>query len=449
MTHGDGYLVRYAPAAIRRLSGYNAKATPAATTRASAAAKSDDPRVFADILQPLLQEKCGECHGAAKTKGGLRFDSFAALMQGGEHPTTISPGKADASELVRRLLLPAKHEEHMPPDGKPALSPAQIALLRFWIDRGAKESTRASEGIVAEDVTNLLRARVGGAVAAASSHGNCPTGDDQTASATHSGPRMAFRDNVAPVIRARCGRCHGDSFAAIATNGKAGVDPATLLARVTLPITDPKHMPPAEESQPTAGELELIAFWVSHGASETMPESELPGASQSLRIAAATGPNWISALAKIKPTSEGGTVTAADVLPPKAKTILAEGPVGEALYAQMTLAGKAAEAAAAQDPTEHEVSADDDAAEAAASSLIDSLTDKPGKQAEPAAPKAPPAAVASAPAVDALKVRPHGGGCGSCAVGSGGRSDDDRSLWLFGIAVGVVVLGRQAGKRRR
>jgi uncharacterized membrane protein len=207
-------------------------------------------------------------------------------MQGGEHPTTISPGKSEASEIVRRLLLPAKHEEHMPPDGKPVLTTAQIALLRFWIDRGAKETTRASEGIVAEDVSNLLRARVGAAVAGSSAH---------------TGPRLAFRDNVAPVLRARCGKCHGDSFAAVAANG---VDPNVILTRVTLPITDPKHMPPAEESQPAQGELDLISFWVSHGASETMAETELPGASQALNIAAANGPNWISALAKVKPEKE-------------------------------------------------------------------------------------------------------------------------------------------------
>jgi hypothetical protein len=174
----------------------------------------------------------------------------------------------------------------MPPDGKPVLSPAQIALIRFWIDRGAKESTRATELIVAEDVSNLVRARIGGAFAA---------------NAVHTGPRMAFRDNVAPVLRARCGKCHGDSFAAVAANG---INPAVLLNRMTLPSTNPKHMPPVEESQPTAGELDLVTFWVSRGASETMPETDLPGAYQSLRIASANGPNWISALAKVKPQKE-------------------------------------------------------------------------------------------------------------------------------------------------
>jgi cytochrome c553 len=301
MTHGDGYLVRYAPDSIRRLAGYGVKATEAVAAQAVVVDESDDPRVFAEILQPILKEKCGECHGANKIKGGLRLDSFAAAMQGGEHPPTITPGKSGASEIMRRLLLPAQHKEHMPPDGKPVLSPAQVSLIRFWIDRGAKETTLASDGIVAADVANLLRARVGGAVAAAASQGACPTGDDPAA---HTGPRLAFRDNVAPVLRARCGRCHGDSFAVVATNGKPGVDPVTLLARVSLPLADPKHMPPVEEAQPAPGELELIAYWVHHGASETMLESDLPGASQALPIAAATGPNWISALAKVKPEKE-------------------------------------------------------------------------------------------------------------------------------------------------
>ena len=159
MTHGDGYLVKYAPEPIRKLSGLEERAAPVAS--AAAPPKSADPLVFADIVQPLLKQKCAECHGDGKVKGGLRLDSFAAVMKGGEHAPTVSPGHGEKSELVSRMTLPESSDDHMPPDGKPGLSKAEVDLVRFWIDRGATETMHASEGIVPDDVSKLLQGQAG------------------------------------------------------------------------------------------------------------------------------------------------------------------------------------------------------------------------------------------------------------------------------------------------
>src|SRR5262249_3517242 len=48
----------------------------------------------------------------------------------------LVPGKADASELYRRIVLPKGHAEIMPACGEP-LTRAQADLIRDWINQGA------------------------------------------------------------------------------------------------------------------------------------------------------------------------------------------------------------------------------------------------------------------------------------------------------------------------
>jgi hypothetical protein len=97
-------------------------------------------RVFASVMQPILEEKCVDCHGSRSQKGGLRLDTFAAVMRGGESGKAVVPGKADESDLVRRIMMPADHEDAMPPSGKPAMTAAEGQLVLWWIDGGADES---------------------------------------------------------------------------------------------------------------------------------------------------------------------------------------------------------------------------------------------------------------------------------------------------------------------
>lgn len=94
-------------------------------------------QVYADVVQPILQTKCYSCHGPNKQKGGLRMDDSIRLMKGGKDGVIIKPGKGDESELIKRLLLPAEDDDHMPPKEKPQLSKEQIALLHWWVDNNA------------------------------------------------------------------------------------------------------------------------------------------------------------------------------------------------------------------------------------------------------------------------------------------------------------------------
>jgi hypothetical protein len=86
-----------------------------------------------DIL-PILSNHCFTCHGPDNNnrKAKLRFDVEASAQR------VITPGKLDESELIRRVTAESA-DERMPPKkvGKD-LSHRQIALLKRWVEQGAK-----------------------------------------------------------------------------------------------------------------------------------------------------------------------------------------------------------------------------------------------------------------------------------------------------------------------
>ncbi|HEY2909162.1 MAG TPA: PSD1 and planctomycete cytochrome C domain-containing protein, partial [Gemmataceae bacterium] len=84
----------------------------------------------------VLAAKCVKCHGPAKQKGGLRFDSReGALGRGDSGAAAIVPKKSGESELIRRIS--AKDVKVRMPPGASGLTAAEIETLRKWIDAGA------------------------------------------------------------------------------------------------------------------------------------------------------------------------------------------------------------------------------------------------------------------------------------------------------------------------
>jgi len=138
LTHGSDYLGRYAPGPLKKLFG--ASATSAATFE-----DINTAPVFAAVIAPILEARCVECHGAAKSKAALRLDSFAALMKGSENGAVIQPGDAAKSLLVQLVLLPVDADDHMPPEGKPQLSAGQMAVLQWWVAAGAPETNTLAD----------------------------------------------------------------------------------------------------------------------------------------------------------------------------------------------------------------------------------------------------------------------------------------------------------------
>jgi hypothetical protein len=92
---------------------------------------------YARDVKPLLAQHCYRCHGASQQKGGLRLDTAATALKGGEHGPAFAPGNSATSLLVR-LVEGAHADIARMPYKKPPLADAQIALLKSWIDSGAK-----------------------------------------------------------------------------------------------------------------------------------------------------------------------------------------------------------------------------------------------------------------------------------------------------------------------
>ena len=110
---------------------------------------------FARDVRPILERSCWKCHGPEKQKGGLRLDlRAAALGLGDSGSRAITPGKADESELIRRVEADDV-EERMPPKSDP-LGRDEIRILRAWIDQGAdwpETAAAAADGRKAMVVT--------------------------------------------------------------------------------------------------------------------------------------------------------------------------------------------------------------------------------------------------------------------------------------------------------
>ncbi len=98
------------------------------------AAVGQEPPTYAKNIEPMLQKKCLTCHTSAVKMGGLIMEDYQSLLKGGAHGPVIVPGKSGESRMV--LMLEGKVKPQMPFLGTP-LSPADLSIIKAWIDAGA------------------------------------------------------------------------------------------------------------------------------------------------------------------------------------------------------------------------------------------------------------------------------------------------------------------------
>lgn len=146
LTHGSDYLTAAFKGASAADTAVVKKAIP----------NVQEAVVYADIIQPMLQTKCYSCHGASKQKGKLRMDQVDLLMKGGKDGVIIEAGKADESEMIKRILLEKANEHHMPPKEKPQLTEKETALLHWWIASGASFDKKTKDLQQTEKIKPIL-----------------------------------------------------------------------------------------------------------------------------------------------------------------------------------------------------------------------------------------------------------------------------------------------------
>jgi hypothetical protein len=89
---------------------------------------------FVKDVRPLLEKHCWKCHGAEKQESGLRLDSRAALLKGGDIGPVIAAEDSERSKLIL-LVSGTDPQTVMPPDGS-QLTAQEVGILRAWIDQG-------------------------------------------------------------------------------------------------------------------------------------------------------------------------------------------------------------------------------------------------------------------------------------------------------------------------
>ncbi|MBU2902111.1 c-type cytochrome domain-containing protein [Maribacter dokdonensis] len=183
LTHGEDYLVKYAP--------FREKEEPLPQL-----AKLEDATVYPYLVKPIFEAKCVSCHNESKKKGGLAMHSFEALTVGGDDGSIFTAGDAERSELIRRINLPENHDDVMPPEGKTPLTDQESALLKYWIEQGqANELTTLGETEVPEDILAYAASTLGFA-AAGLAHGSTdvlPTANPLNMEVVHSITEQGFK----------------------------------------------------------------------------------------------------------------------------------------------------------------------------------------------------------------------------------------------------------------
>jgi uncharacterized membrane protein len=85
LTHGSTYLVEYAPQPLRSLAGLAPRRTITSVSTA-------DP--FADVIAPMLVQRCADCHSEDKQESDLVLTSYAGVMRGGESGRVVVAGRS-------------------------------------------------------------------------------------------------------------------------------------------------------------------------------------------------------------------------------------------------------------------------------------------------------------------------------------------------------------------
>jgi mono/diheme cytochrome c family protein len=262
-------------AASRRLVKLVASVTVAAALTAStvwtqtpAPARPDAQggQFYAKRVQPIFQKNCYACHTGGQA-AGLRVDSRAALLKGGESGPALVPGEPAKSLLIEAVQQTG--DVRMPKGGH--LTPAEIDDLIAWVKMGAPWADDAAAGSGTADMAAKPAGRDIPAAAASEAAGN-----------------DFFENKIRPILAERCYACHTaaqsgglrlDSREAVLKGGETGAaivvgDPDKSLLIQAVKQVGVLKMPKGGRLKPQ--EIEDLAAWVKMGAPWPASKEVLP-----------------------------------------------------------------------------------------------------------------------------------------------------------------------------
>lgn len=222
---------------------------------------------YTQKVEPILDDNCYSCHAEGQS-GGLRLDSFAAILKGGKRGAPIVPGDPDTSLLIQAIRRTGTLK--MPP--KHALEPSEVDVLVAWVKAGAKGAGPVVDTVSKAEAPASTPAPVAEPTIA------------KVSAVTTAHPQGAmsdadfFENNVRPILANNCYSCHGD-----ATSGGLKLDSREALLKggnhgpVLVPGDPDKSLMITAVHQSTAlkmpkggkltpQEVADLTEWVKHGA---------------------------------------------------------------------------------------------------------------------------------------------------------------------------------------
>jgi uncharacterized membrane protein len=96
---------------------------------------------FSNDVFPIIKKRCLPCHASdSENPSELYMETYSDIMKGGKHGTPIVPKNGDESILVKKLKPGPPFGDQMPLMTKKKLDDDEIALIKKWIDQGAKKN---------------------------------------------------------------------------------------------------------------------------------------------------------------------------------------------------------------------------------------------------------------------------------------------------------------------
>ncbi|MEM7234932.1 MAG: DUF1549 domain-containing protein, partial [Planctomycetota bacterium] len=111
----------------------------ACQTRPSRAESKGSKVSFQRDVRPILSNYCYPCHGPdeGSRRAKLRLDVRSLAVSVQRNPRVIVPGRAEESELVRRIRSSDPSYRMPPPASAKEMSPEEREVITRWIESGA------------------------------------------------------------------------------------------------------------------------------------------------------------------------------------------------------------------------------------------------------------------------------------------------------------------------
>lgn len=98
--------------------------------------KRTDPISYEKDIEPIFYKRCVTCHSGSEKQSRFDISNYESLIKGGKRGSPIVPGKGDSSPLYKMVQRTGK--PFMPPEEEQPATAEELALIKLWIDQGAK-----------------------------------------------------------------------------------------------------------------------------------------------------------------------------------------------------------------------------------------------------------------------------------------------------------------------